>query len=159
MKVETIRDDCFLIYINNCYFTFLNWEDKDEIEKNVKKLILKLNRIYHLSLLGFYKMDIYINKKIGMVIELTKMDDFGFEIDTIDLRVSLFLNSPFLLEVNDIDLLKGHNYIYINHNKYYIDIKDISNQQVTLLSEWATLIYGKTADRIKKESQILKLSF
>ena len=66
MYIEEIMKDRYRIYINNKYFAVFNTEDKNEISNDVKKLVFKIDHIYNLKLSGFYKMHIYLNKKVGI---------------------------------------------------------------------------------------------
>lgn len=40
MYVEKHSEEKFCIYINNQYFASLDWDNKEEISRNVKKLLL-----------------------------------------------------------------------------------------------------------------------
>lgn len=157
MYVEEIKEDSYHIYINNKYFTFSNWNDKEEISKNVKELVFKLDQIYHLQLSGFYKMKIYLNKLLGMMIEMEKLEDFGIKIKTIDLKIVIYLNNDFLIRVNDIEMIKNCPEIYMLDDLYYGKIEGLSEKEILFLTEWGTFIYGDELERIKKKGTKLSI--
>ena len=156
MHVESLSDNQLMIYINNQYFVSLDWNNKEEITKNVKNLILKLNRIYHLELSGFYKMTIYLNKKVGMMIELSKLEDFGIEIKTIDLRITIYLNSEIWIAVKDWDMVKTSPIIYYHNGYYYSDIATFSKEKLMQITEWGNFIYGEEIEKIKQNGKKLR---
>lgn len=158
MHVEKYSEEKFCIYINNQYFTFLDWNDKEEIARNVKKLILKLNQIYHLSLSGFYKLVIHLNKKIGMLLELERLEDFGIDIKTIDLRVVIYLDSDILIEIDDLDNIREHcNQVYWYQNHFYCDINQFTEKQFLMLTEYGKFIWSEEAEQIKEMGKKIEL--
>lgn len=151
MRLECQSEDQYLVYVNNQYFSSLDWDDKEEISKNVKKLVLKLDQFYHLSLSGFYKMQIYLNKQIGMMIEITKLDDFGLKMKTLDLKIVIYLNTDFLVKVNDLDWIRECSEIYAFHDNYYAEIDDLSQRQILILTERGSFIYGDEVEEVKNK--------
>ena len=147
MYVEEREEGGFCIYANNQYFPSLDWNDKEEISQNVKKWIYKINRIYHLSLAGFYKMYIYLNPKVGMMMELKKLEDFGMDIKTIDLRIVIYLNSDFLIEVDDIDYDQNH---------FYGNVDVLSQEGILKVVEWGNFLYGDKVEEIKRRGKKIK---
>lgn len=156
MYVESITENQFAIYISNRYFASLDWNNKEEITKNVKKIVLKLNQIYHLQLSGFYKMSIYLNKKIGMMIEMHKLEDFGVEIKTIDLRITIYLNSEIWIMVKDWEWIKESTQIYYHEGYYYCNIEDFEDETLLKMTDWGNFIYGEEIDQIKRSGIKLK---
>ena len=156
MHVESVAENQFMIYINNQYFASLDWNNKEEITKNVKNLILKLNRIYHLELSGFYKMTIYLNQKVGMMIELYKLEDFGIEIKTIDLRITIYLNSEIWVAVKDWEIIKESSQIYYYDDYYYSDIANFKDEKLLEITEWGNFIYGDEIKKVKQNGKKLK---
>lgn len=155
MRLECQAEDHYLVFVNNQYFAFLDWDDKEEISKNVKSLVLKLNQFYHLSLSGFYKMKIYLNKQIGMMIEIEKLEDFGIRMKTVDLQIVIYLNTDFLIKVKDFEKLKHCSKIYSLDDVYYGDITELSNEEILLLTEWGTFVYGNEVEEIERNGRIL----
>lgn len=157
MYVEELNKNQYRIYVNNKYFFSLNWNDKEEISKNVKKLVFKLDQIYHLSLSGFYKMSIYLNKDIGMMIELNKLEDFGIDIKTIDLKIVIYMNSEFLLETNDLGVLEKCNKVYSYQSLYYGCIANLEEKNLLNLIEWGRFIYGDKVEKIKRKGKKIQI--
>lgn len=158
MRLEMDTKDQFRVYVNNLYFPYLNWDDKDEIAKNMRKFILKLNQNYHLSLKGFYRASVYVHKKIGTFIEVEKMDDFDLEIHTIDLRLIIYLNQPFLIGVEDYDLLPKGRKVYFYQNRFYIEPIHLSSFSLISLLEMGNVLYGEEVEHILEEASILSTS-
>ena len=95
MRVLKDEDDNFIIYL----FHLKNkesLEEKQEIIKLVKETVLKANKMYHLNLKGFYKVRVYMNKRVGLVIEIINVDDISIS-NAIDLRVLVYFDQDFYI--------------------------------------------------------------
>ena len=156
MHVESVSENQYTIYINNQYFASLDCNNKEEITKNVKQLVIKLNQIYRLNLSGFYKMNLYLNKRIGMMIELYKLEDFGIEIKTIDLRITIYLNSEIWVMVKDWEIIKESAQIYYYDGYYYSDIANFKDEKLLEITEWGNFIYGDEIKKVKQNGKKLK---
>ena len=155
MRLEVESQDHFKVYVNNLYFPYLDWENREEIAKNMKKFILKLNQNYHLSLHGFYRATIYVHKKIGTFIEVEKIDDFDLEIHTVDLRIIIYMNQPFLIEVNDYFVLPPGRKVYFLDDRFYISVDDLAKTTMMRLLEMGNVIYGEEVEEIIESSDCL----
>lgn len=89
MKIELVSKDSFNIFINIGYFKEVKFNDKDNIIDIVKDFILKMR--HKLKMSGFYKVKVYVNKKVGMFLDIIKIEDIEFS-NNIDLRVIVCLN-------------------------------------------------------------------
>ncbi len=139
MKVLKEDDDSFVIYL----FPVLDskkLEDKQEIITLVKNTVLKVNKIYHLNLQGFYKVRVYLNKKIGLVIEIIQVDDISIH-PTIDLRVLVYFDQDFYIEVDDYDVLPLHKKVIFVNDKFYIDVCSLDDKEISYLLEFGRVIY------------------
>ena len=105
MRLEVERDKYFL-YVNQDYCKNMDFNSKESIASYAKTLVLRLKRIYGIVLQGFYQMKVFVNDFVGMFIELVKLDDFEFELMTIDLNVIIFLHQTFLLKCTDFDFFE-----------------------------------------------------
>ncbi len=123
MKVYESEDKIFIIlnYVSND----LNFEDKNVINKFVKQIFFKLKSYYHLNVNGFYKVKIYPNK-LGLFIEMLKIDDDIYDPGEVDFRVIIIYNKDIYFEYDDYSLIKNKNVFFYN-GKYFIDIKYIDN--------------------------------
>ena len=74
LKIESSLYNSYNIYLNNSYINSNNCEDIGEF---IKELIVKLKDIYNIKLKGFYDIDVYINRKVGMYIEIKKKNENG----------------------------------------------------------------------------------
>ena len=124
MKVEVINDDDFDVFINCYNFKDIHIFGKDEILALIKDYIIIINKRYRLNLSGFYKVKSYYNKKIGLFLNIIKIDDNDFS-DEADFRIILFENEKFLFEVEDYDLVISQkstdaniSYIKVNGCEY-----------------------------------------
>ena len=122
-------------------------ETIDNINDYMKKLILKLKRKYHINICGFYKVNIYKNDKIGMIIDLLKEDDIDFFTDLVDLNIKVYENSDMYFEFNDYFLLEKKNICVIN-NCYYVDINSLSKKEILSMIEFCKIIYGEAVNKL-----------
>ena len=104
MKVEKINDDDIDIFINPYNFKKLSVYDKESILEFIKEFILIVNKRYRINLSGFYKIKAYFNQKVGLFLNVIKIDENEFS-NEVDFRIVLFLNEKFLFEVDDYDLI------------------------------------------------------
>ncbi len=139
MKVLKDSDDNFIIYLlrqDNHY----DIDHKSEIIKAVKETVLKANKIYHLNLKGFYKVRVYLNKKMGFVIEIISIDDISIN-NAIDLRVLVYFDQEFYIEVDNFDFLPPNKKVVYVNNKFYIDSNSLNSREIASLLEFGEVIY------------------
>lgn len=147
MKFEISEDD-YIIYINkNLYDIDLN--NKEEIESYIKELIVKLKDIYHEILTGSYKVNIFENRNMGLIIEIKKQEEFNLFRDLIDLKINIYRNSEVYLEFSDYFLISDYFDIYTYKDKYYININLFTSKKRLLLSEFYKYVYGSRLDNLK----------
>ncbi len=139
MKVLKEDDDSFVIYLFHIQDQ-KKLEEKQEIITLVKDTVLKVNKIYHLNLKGFYKVRVYLNKKIGLVIEIIQVDDISIN-HAIDLRVLVYFDQDFYIEVDDYSVLPLHKRVVYVNDKFYIDIRNLNEQEISYLLEFGNVIY------------------
>ena len=139
MKVLRDSDGNFVIYLLHLKDAS-QYEEKPEIIKLVKNTVLKVNKIYHLNLKGFYKVRVYLNKKVGLVIEIIRVDDIDIN-NAIDLRVLVYFDQEFFIEVDNFDFVPKHKRVTFLDNKYYISVESLSDAEVFSLLELGIVIY------------------
>lgn len=139
MKVLKDSEGNFVIYLLHLKDAS-QYEEKQEIIKLVKNTVLKVNKIYHLNLKGFYKVRVYLNKKVGLVIEIIRIDDIDIN-NAIDLRVLVYFDQEFFIEVDNFDFVPVHKKVTFLDNKYYISVDSLSETEVFSLLELGSVIY------------------
>lgn len=122
----------------------------DDINDYMKKLILKLKKKYHMDIFGFYKVNIYKNNKIGMIIDLLKEDDIDFFTDLVDLKIKVYEDSNMYLRFNDY-FFREKKKVYVINNNYYMDIDKLSNKDFLSMIEFCSVIYGDELEKLKEK--------
>ena len=74
MKIELLDDYNYTLYLNNLYIKDLNLDNKEDIENYLKKLFLIIKDRYDIDISGMFEIDIYVNNKYGIVIDIFKED-------------------------------------------------------------------------------------
>lgn len=153
MSVELVNDDDLDIYVNPYNFNDIICYDKDTILSYIKEFILKINNRYKLNLSGFYKIKAYFSSKVGLFLNVIKIDDNEFNNEA-DFRIILFQNEKFLFETDDYDVIKDTPNKKYYKNKFYVDIDDIYN--VNNLIDMGKIVYGDEAKQILMCSKKIK---
>ena len=153
MRLEVERDKYFL-YVNQDYCKNMDFNSKESIASYAKTLVLRLKRIYGIVLQGFYQMKVFVNDCVGMFIELVKLDDFEFELMTIDLKVIIFLHQTFLLQCTDFDFFEHFSSVYFRAPYYYGVLQ--KDEFVLPCLEYGKLIYGPAVDEVLQKGILLK---
>lgn len=126
MKFQ-ILDDKYLFF--TCDIDILddfNSLDENKISLFLKEVFLSINEIYSVELFGYYKVDIYIDSKIGAFVEIERIDDFVSYSKKIDTKVSISV-CEFYLKTKDLSVIYNHKPIYFWNNYYYISTKSVDN--------------------------------
>ena len=140
MKIETDQSK-IIIYLS----FFDKNEEFDCSEENFKELFLKLKKYYKLDLKGYYKINVYQDKKYGIVLDIVK-EDIEY-IDYFNSQVEMkiiFYEEDFLYLLNnvyDIDILKKGK-IYQKKDIYFKIINSLSKKEMLQLLENSKLIYN-----------------
>lgn len=150
MKIELVSKDSFNIFINIGYFKEVKFNDKDNIIDIVKDFILKMR--HKLKMSGFYKVKVYVNKKVGMFLDIIKIEDIEFS-NNIDLRVIVCLNEDIYFETDDYYILPNDIKVRYFHGKYYVNVNDVDN--IYNILEFGRFIYGNQLKDIINKSKIL----
>lgn len=142
MKIES-KDDKIIVYYTMILDDILEY-DVEDIKTFIKILVLRLKKKYHLSLNGYYHLNVYINKI--MILEFEQIDDYE---DQIDLNIILHLNHRIMVKYQDFFLFKGKKYYYLGNYYSYIDQIDIEKN-----IEFIEFIYKDEVEEIKKEGKL-----
>jgi len=145
VSLELIDDDyLYFTYDIDCLGEMLSVSEEG-ISKFLKDVFINLSDIYSIDLFGYYKVDIYVDKKIGAYVEISKLDDFISYNKKIDTKVSLSINS-FYLKTNDLSNIFKYRPIYYFNNNYYVSTNDVDN--ILEIIELCEIVYKDENDFI-----------
>ena len=126
MSIKYINELILDIYIKKENIKNINFNNKEDIEKYLKKLFKLLKNKYDITIEGFYNITIYKDKNYGIVLHLEKeeLEYYNYFKNQVDMRLST-VNTNFLSKVNDIPLSILPKIEIINKdNNMFIKIKN-----------------------------------
>ncbi len=146
MSIKFIDDLTMDIYVKKELINELDFNDKDTLEKYLKKLFKTLKNKYSITIEGFYDIDVYIDKYYGVVFHLEKedIDYYDYFKNQVDMRI-ITIDTEFMYEVDDIpkSILNKVNILVIDDN-IYIKLKEKLNKlEMMELIENSRLVYDK----------------
>ena len=161
--MKLIIDENIVIFLDKIYLQNLNLNDKNIIEKKLIKLINKIQNKCTIDLNGYYNVSIYKDESYGIIIDMQKeeLEYLDYFNNQIELNIEVIEDS-FLYKIEDIfnlnkTLLKKFT-IYKNGETIYLKANEnINNIELGIILENGEIIYGKTANSIKKKSEIIKV--
>ena len=106
MRIEIVNDEDIDIFINAYQFNGINLKDKETLLNEIKDILIKIDTRYKLNLNGFYKIKVYPNQKIGVFLNIIKIDDNEFN-QEVDFRIIIYQNEPFLFETEEYEILRN----------------------------------------------------
>ncbi len=155
MKVEMNSKKDMILYLPNIHIDFNTME---EVEKDLKNILLKLKYNYAIEVQGFYEVRAYSDTLYGLILEIDgdRLDYFDYFDGEIDLRIEL-IEEEFLYEIEDIlvlpkDILKK-NEIYFWKDKYYL--KAEKNINMDQLLEYVDCIHYKKPFLFKEKNKLV----
>lgn len=150
MRIEMIDFDNYVIFLNNVYLNKIDFNNKEEITKYIKKFIFSIN--YKLNINGFYKVYVFCNKKIGMFIKLIKIED-NLYVNNLDLRIIVNINCDFYYKTDNYYTIPSNCVVRYYDNNYYCLIDD--NFNVIDCCEYGDYIFGDNLLKMLNNSIIL----
>lgn len=145
MNIKYIDELTFDIYIKNQLIENINFDNKEDIEKYLKKLFKILNQKYKIIIEGFYNITIYIDKYYGIVIHLEKeeLEYYEYYKNQVDMRL-ITVHTDFMYLVNDIpksiiDKIKIENK---DNNIYIKIINKLNDLEMMKLMEFSEIVYN-----------------
>ena len=145
MSIKYIDELTFDIYIKNKFIENIDFENKEDIEKYLKKLFKILNQKYKIIIEGFYNITIYIDKYYGIVIHLEKeeLEYYEYYKNQVDMRL-ITVHTDFMYLVNDIpksiiDKIKIENK---DNNIYIKIINKLNDLEMMKLMEFSEIVYN-----------------
>ena len=142
MKIISNGDKLSVFVINNKDI------DLDNLDMYMKELIIKLRRKYRKDIYGFYKVDVYVKDKIGMIIDFNLEEEIDFFRDLVDLKVVVHEDADVFLKFSDYFLFDKKK-VYFFEGEYYVDIDDVSDKEFLEKLEFCNLVYGEELSDIK----------
>lgn len=127
----------------------------DEIKKYIKDLVYKLKKVYKKKISGFYNVNVFMNDKIGMILDFSREDDFDFFRDVVDLNVIVNKDSEIYLRFSDLFLINNFDNVYFLDDYFYVDVSSISLKEFYNVLEDSKFIYGKRLDILKKKFSLV----
>ncbi len=143
MKIYKLDDNGYKIY----YYRGIN-NDKplyDEVKELIKNIQKKL------KLSGYYKV-LVINKKIGLFIELKKLEDTFYR-NTLELKIDI-KDSPIYFKTTDYFIIKGMSNIRYKDGMYYC-IVDESFDEILEKVEFGDFIFGYDIEDIISDMYVI----
>lgn len=131
--------------------------DLNNMDVYMKELIIKLRRKYRKDISGFYKVDVYVKDKIGMIIDFNLEEEIDFFRDLVDLKVSLHEDADMFLGFSDYFLFEGKK-VYFFDKKYYVDLDDVSDEEFLRNIEFCEIVYGEELNKIKNNFKMVCLA-
>lgn len=154
MRLESDLKNNYIVFLSNDYIGDIDYTSKGKIGLYLKKIIVILKKRYNLVLKGFYEVNVYINKKVGMFIEINKIGEYDFDTEEIDLKIVVHFDSDFYFKTDNYDVISKYKNIKFFEDSYYIDVDDIGDNEVIKIIEMGEFIYGKDSDEISSLSTL-----
>ena len=157
MSIKFTDDLTFDIYVKKQVIEDVDFNDRESLEKYLKKLFKTLKNKYNITVEGFYDITVYIDKYYGVIFHLEKedLDYYDFYKNQVDMRI-ITIDTEFMYKVDDIplNLLDKINIFAIN-NEIYIKIKDdLTNLEMMELVENVRSFESKAFTAIFKDMGI-----
>jgi len=134
----------FGIYVKKYLIENIDFSNKSDIEKYLKKLFKTLNNKYNISIEGFYNITVYIDKFYGIVLHFEKedMEYFEYYKNQVDMRL-VTVHTDFMYEVDDIpfDILNKVKVSNKNKNIYLTLKEKLTDLEMMKLLENSKIIY------------------
>ena len=145
MSIKYIDELTFDIYIKNKFIENIDFENKEDIEKYLKKLFKTLNQKYKIIIEGFYNITIYIDKYYGIVIHLEKeeLEYYEYYKNQVDMRL-ITVHTDFMYLVNDLPKsIINKIKLQIKDNNIYIKIiNKLNDLEMMELMEFSEIVYN-----------------
>ena len=125
MKVEYIEDG-LRIFLQNCYFDKIDWENKEQVSTQIKKIFLMISKNYHVVVSGLYRVKVYPNK-FGVMIVAIKLDNQSYGSSDFDLRIFVCLDKELYFKFDDYYLLENLKLPYFYKDGYYVNVNDVND--------------------------------
>ena len=143
MNIKFIDELILDIYIKRELIDNIDFNNKIDLEKYLKKLFKILKNKYDIVIEGFYDITVYIDKYYGVVIHLEKDDVeyYDYFKNQVDMRI-ITIDTDFLYLVDDIpqNLLNKVDVIIIDKNIYLKIKENLSKVEMMKLVEISKVV-------------------
>ena len=143
MNIKFIDELILDIYIKRELIDNIDFNNKTDLEKYLKKLFKILKNKYNIVIEGFYDITVYIDKYYGVVIHLEKDDVeyYDYFKNQVDMRI-ITIDTDFLYLVDDIpqNLLNKVDVIIIDKNIYLKIKENLSKVEMMKLLEISKVV-------------------
>ncbi len=149
MKLEFTDDDCYKVFINSAYIKDFDIDSNDDVGKYVKMIILKLRKLYGITLEGFYEVHVYYIKYIGMILDIKNIDTYYGK--TIDLKIVVHNDEKYYLKIDQYDLIKKYKEANYFNNYFYLSTSLLQKKDILPLIENIEIVYGSSLNDLKNK--------
>ena len=146
MKIEIIDKDNIYFFINNLYINNIDLNSKEEVSNYIKELIIKYHK--RINMKGFYKVVVYTNKKIGVFIDVFKIDDSLYS-RSLDLKIIVNTNDKVYFKTKEYNVIPKDIDVYYYNKYFYFDITHI--QDIIKIVDYGSFIYGEELESISNK--------
>lgn len=151
MNITLKSQTDYKIFLNSLYIKNLNIKSKDAIIDYVKNFLMKKKQF--LNLKGFYKVIVYVKEKIGLFLDIIKIEDSSF-FNNLDLRIIINLDCEVYYETEDFFLIKNEKNIFYKSEYYYCPVDENFTFDYKRL-EFGRFIFGNEITNLLKDINIL----
>lgn len=151
MKIEIGGKGIYKIFINKEYLRKIDLDNRDSIVKCVKDILCRLK--IRLGLSGFYKVKVFPHNKIGLFLEVIKLDESEYS-NSLDLRVVVYMDERFYFETADYFIIEKFNDKRYMDGMFYCQV-DENIDDIYAMVEFGRFIYGKEVNKVLNNSLIL----
>lgn len=156
MKVCELEDDSYKVFINNEKIKSVNFYSEESLEVFIRDIIMQLKHRYNVMLRGLYDVSIFLNEKVGALINIEKIEAFLLPQRDIDLRIKIVFDSKFYFKTKEFEIVKEFDNIYFYDDNYYIDASNISD--FIRFVEFGDIIYDENSNFEERGIKISKNS-
>ncbi len=126
MNVKFTNELILDIYIKKELIDNIDFDNKNDLEKYLKKLFKILKNKYNVVIEGFYDITVYVDKYYGVVIHMEKDDVeyYDYFKNQVDMRI-ITIDTDFLYLVDDIpEYLLSKVDAIVHEKEIYLKIKE-----------------------------------
>lgn len=158
MKIKMLGKRKMIIFLNKID---LDFNDMNSLQEHLREIFLKINYIYKIEVKGFYYVKVFINKNVGVVLELDGEDlELDYLEGEIDMRIEVF-EKTFLYEIEDIlsldKRIKDKVEIYKDQDKFILKpIKELNYIEIGEILEYTKLIYKNKNPYLLSKKNIIQ---
>ena len=144
MNIKFTNELILDIYIKKELIDNIDFNNKNDLEKYLKKLFKILKNKYDVVIEGFYDITVYIDKYYGVVIHMEKEDVeyYDYFKNQVDMRI-ITIDTEFLYLVEDIPeyLLDKADVIIIQKDIYLKIKEELSKLEMMQLLEISKVVF------------------